>query len=71
MTPARIAAVIAFVRRRRLARIAIEPLLDDVMIKLFVPKQARESLPLNREVFLSYGSWRKRAVELFSFVRPL
>src|ERR1700736_6462054 len=38
MTPAGVAAVVAFVRWRRLVRIAIEPLLDDVMIKLFAPK---------------------------------
>ena len=38
MTPAGVAAVLAFVRRSRLVRIAVEPSLDDVMIKLFVPK---------------------------------
>ena len=47
MTPAGIAGVLAFVRRRRLVRIAIEPLIDDVVIELFAPKQSRERLPLH------------------------
>ena len=38
MTPAGVAALLAFVWRRRLVRIAVEPSLDDVMIKLFGPK---------------------------------
>src|SRR5262249_863616 len=37
MTPAGIAAAQSFVRRR-LARITVEPLVDDVVIELFVPK---------------------------------
>src|SRR2546429_607681 len=37
-------------RRGRLGRIAIEPLRDDVLIKLFVPKQSTERLPLDRAV---------------------
>src|SRR6266478_5414707 len=53
MTPAGIAAVLALVRRRRLVRIAVEPSIDDVMIELFGPKQARECLPLNGALLFS------------------
>src|SRR5262249_19218664 len=35
-------------RRWRLAGIAVQPLVDDVMIKLFVPKKSGERLALNR-----------------------
>ena len=53
MTPLGVTTIQTFVRRRRLARIAVQPLLDDVMIKLFVPKQPAERLSLNGTMFLS------------------
>ncbi len=38
MTPAGITSLLAFLRRRWLSRVSVEPLFNDVMIKLFVPK---------------------------------
>ena len=45
--PLLIAAVETFLRRRRCFRVAFQPTLDDVMIELFRPEHARESLAHN------------------------
>ena len=52
MTPASVAAAQSFLRRRRQAGIAIEPLVDDIVIILLVPKQSGERLTLNCALLL-------------------
>ena len=53
MPPLAVTALLTFGRRRWLRRIAIQPLLDDVMIKLFAPQHPGERLPLNGAVFFA------------------
>ncbi len=61
MPPLGVATVQALWRRWWLARIAFEPLLDDVMIKLLVPKHPGEGLPLNRTMLLAQTGRRELA----------
>ena len=48
MLPVVVAAVLAFRRRRRLGRIALQPFRHVVVIKLFAPDHARERLALHQ-----------------------
>src|ERR1051326_3058108 len=67
MTPSGVATGQALVRRWRLARISIKPLIDDVVIKLLVPKKPGERLPLNRAVLLANRGRRELVIKLIGF----
>ena len=51
MGPVGVAAILAFLGRRRLAWIAFQPFLNDVVIKLFAPEHPGQRLTLNSFVF--------------------
>src|SRR5438552_13744132 len=53
MTPAGVAPVFTFLRRRWEAGIALEPLLHDVMVKLLGPKQSGQRLALDRAMLFA------------------
>src|SRR5438105_8657842 len=63
MAPVRIAPELAKLRRRWLARIAVEPFFNNVVIELLVPKETGERLPLNGLLFFAQTSWRESFVE--------
>src|SRR5689334_238512 len=63
MRPAAIAAMLAPLWRRRLARIAVEPLTHVEIVELFVPKHAGEGLPLDAAQVLVGNVFLQRGVE--------
>ena len=69
MAPFRVAAGLALVRRRRLGGIALQPLLDDVIIELLRPEHPGERLPLDGTMFVAQATGSERAVKLVRF-RP-
>src|SRR6266446_3634747 len=71
MAPSVVATLLPFCRRRRLHRVAVQPLLDDVMIKLFAPQHAGERLALNGTVFLTQRWRRELRIKFISFVVSL
>ena len=52
VAPFGIAPVLSLRRRRGLARIAVKPILDDIIIELLAPKHSRQRLAMNQSVFL-------------------
>ena len=71
MMPASVAAGLALGRRRRLGGVALQPLLDDVIIKLLCPKHPGERLSLNGAVFAAQAARGERAVKLVRFLPSL
>ena len=69
MTPLRVASVLTFLRRRRESGIAFEPLIHDVVIKLFGPKHSRKRLAFDRAVLRAQALGRKRGVKFIGFMR--
>src|SRR5438105_3524574 len=69
MTPLRVALVFTLLRRRRKSGIAFEPLIYDVVIKLFAPKHSRKRLTLDRAVFRAQALGRERGVKFIGFMR--
>ena len=69
MTPLGVAGVFAFIRRRREGRIPLEPLLYDVMIKLFTPKHSRQRLALDRAMLRAQTIGCERRVKFVGLAR--
>jgi len=65
--PLAIAAVLPVRRRRRLRRVAFQPLLDDVMVVLLRPEQARERLPRDVDRIRRQRRRQDGLVELVGF----
>src|SRR6266487_5195796 len=68
MTPLGIASVLTFLWRRWKSGITLEPLLHDVMIKLFVPKHPCQRLALDCAMFFAQTVGRERRIKFFSLV---
>ena len=68
MRPVRVAAVKAFTRRFRHTRVAFEPPIDIVVIKLFTPEHSRKGLPLHTARIFGQMARRKTVVELVRFL---
>ena len=70
MPPLVVATVEALTGRLWLARIAVQPLFDHVMVKLFVPEETGQGLALNRAILFVQSFWRKLGVKLVCFRPP-
>ena len=71
MFPIVIAAFASLGRRRRRFRIAVQPLLDDVVIVLFGPKQSAQCLAHYGAGIIGKIGWDYGLVELVCFVNPI
>src|SRR5437868_4732290 len=67
MAPLGVASVLSLRRRCGLARIALEPLFDDVMIKLFGPKHPRQRLAMDELMLGAQTRWLQSRVEFVCF----
>src|SRR5271157_870424 len=64
MTPTVVAALLAAGRGRRKSRIPIQPVVHDVMVKLFAPKHPGKGLTLDRFDFARHARGGNPVVEL-------
>src|SRR5277367_2318623 len=67
MSPIRVAPVQSRVGRSGLFLVTLKPVADNIMIKLFGPKKARESLAHYVLCVDRQGIWNDRAVKLIRF----
>src|ERR1700741_1020425 len=69
MTPLGVAPAFAFLWRWREDRIALKPLLDDVMVKLLAPKHSCERLALDRAMLFAQTAGCECRIKFISFTR--
>ncbi len=70
MAPAAVASELPRQRRRRLARVAVEPFGDVVAIVLLAPEHAREGLALHEAQILVGDSGLEHGIERIGFLAP-
>src|SRR6476660_138766 len=71
MGPLAVAAVLPAGRRRRLPRIALEPMLHDVVVVLLRPQEPRERLPRDAPAVVGKRRRDHRVVEVVGLALPL
>src|SRR6516162_3464111 len=64
MGPVMVAALLTLRGRRRLARIAVQPITDDVVVKLLRPQQAPVRLPNDAAFLVTDARGNARGMEL-------
>ena len=64
VAPLRVAPRLSLHWRRRLARVTFEPILHNIIIKLFRPKHARQRLAVDQPVFFAQAGWFNFIVKL-------